>query len=361
MQRIYVVDDNPVSALRLSKAVGKDLGATVLSFTDPLQALRASLAEPPDLLLVDYAMPAMSGVKLLQELKRRLPDQDLAAALVSGFSDPLIRSRAFQAGALDVIAKPFDVSEVTLKVRNLLALMKHLPSTTKASEFDRTQISDEWVYDDGGAADVLQRIAAFRSPYSGRRTSRLARYTYVIAKAMGMSVVECEMLQKAVPLHDIGKISLRDSILSKAGALNPQETAELRRHTLLGYDLLKGSKSIVMQLGAEIALNHHEHWDGTGYPRGLKGTDIPLAARIVTICDAFDALTSLQPYKSAWHLGKALKVIRADSGGHFDPEAVSALNRSLPALLSVKREIDGSSALKALIAPAISDIATPAQ
>lgn len=348
-QQIYVVDDNPVAALRLTKAIGASNEVVVTTFTDPQQALRTATAAPPDLMLVDFAMPRMDGVQLIQELRRGIVCRDMPVAMISGFNDPLLRSRALQAGALDVIAKPFDVSEVRLKVRNLLALTRPLRDSYRADAFSDTIPSHAWVIDDGDTLAMLEKVASIRDENTGLHTSRMARYSYHVARTLGHSLVECEMLLKAAPLHDIGKIGIPDAILLKPGGLTPAEWETMRKHTWIGHDILKDSHSEVMQLGAEIALNHHEQWSGSGYPRGLKGINIPISARIVAVCDSFDALTSVRPYKAAWTLERAMAVIRADSGEHFDPKVVEAFEASLPTILDVKRELDGDGSVLALL------------
>jgi len=353
MQQIYVVDDNPVAAMRLSKAIDRAPGHNVITFTDPLEALKRVISAPPDLMLIDYAMPGMDGVKLMSEMRRGVPDFEFPIAMVSGRADPLVRSRALQAGALDIIAKPFDVAEIGLKVRNMLALKRSHRLHPSDSGFLDTQPSAGWVIDDGGTLELLERVSSLRDDTTGKHTSRMARYSHAVAQTYGLSVVDCEVLLRAAPLHDIGKVGIPDAILLKPGTLTEEEWVIMRNHTWIGCNLLKGSASAALQLGAQIALNHHEQWNGSGYPRGLSGTDIPLAARIVAISDAFDALTSVRPYKCAWTLDKAMRVIRADSGEHFDPQVVAAFEHSLPQIIAIKRELDGEAAVAALLGQSV--------
>jgi putative two-component system response regulator len=184
---------------------------------------------------------------------------------------------------------------------------------------------------------------------TGRHTERMALYARAIAATLGWSTAPLQLMRDAAPLHDLGKIGVPDAVLRKATALSGEEWDVMRRHTTIGYELLRNQASPVLQLGAEIALSHHERWDGTGYPRGLGGAGIPLSGRIVALADVFDALTTVRPYKPAWPVERAVDQIVADAGTHFDPDVVSAFTSSLDRLLSIKAHCDGNQACAPLL------------
>ena len=197
--------------------------------------------------------------------------------------------------------------------------------------------------------DILNRLSALRDDNTGKHTERMARYARAIAATLGWSTAQCQLMREAAPLHDLGKIGIPDSVLGQAGALSREEWDVMRRHTTIGYELLRDQASPVLQLGAEIALSHHERWDGTGYPLGLCGADIPLSGRIVALADVFDALTTVRPYKPAWLVEQAIDQIVEDSGTHFDPDVVSAFTSSLERLHAIKAHYDGDEAFAPLV------------
>ena len=194
---------------------------------------------------------------------------------------------------------------------------------------------------EAGLAKMLSRVAAVRDEDTGHHTMRMAHYAAAIANAYGLTLEEQDQLLAAAPLHDLGKVAVPDDILLKPGPLTEEERALMRRHTTVGYELLRHESSPVMQLAAEVALSHHEHWDGSGYPLGLAGQNIPLSGRIVAVADVFDALTTIQPYRQEWLLERARDVIVADAGGQFDPAVVDAFVRAYPDLVRLKKHFDG--------------------
>jgi two-component system response regulator RpfG len=185
----------------------------------------------------------------------------------------------------------------------------------------------------------LARAGEYRDENTGNHVERMAGYCHLMARQLGLGEAECEAIERAAPMHDIGKIGIPDRILRKPGQLTDAEFAVMRQHSRIGYEILCGSPSHYLQLGATIALGHHEKFDGSGYPQGLRGEEIPLAARIVAVADVFDALTSVRPYKQAWTLPAALEYLRKHSGGHFDPRCVSAFLAALPDIEQVRERL----------------------
>ena len=198
---------------------------------------------------------------------------------------------------------------------------------------------------------MLEKVAAFRDDHTGKHTTRMAFYAAAIAHAYGLSIAQQDQLMEAAPLHDIGNIGCRDEVLRKGQGeqLDAATRAAMQQHTTTGYELLRESPSPAMQLAAEIALTHHECWDGSGYPLGLSGEHIALSGRIVAVADAFDALTTVRPYKPAWLVERAVDQIVADSGTHFDPEVVMAFASGLDRVLTIKAHYDGNEAYAPLL------------
>lgn len=191
-------------------------------------------------------------------------------------------------------------------------------------------------------ARVLTRVASVRDEQTGRHTVRMAHFAAAIAHAYGFSLEQQEQLLAAAPLHDLGKVAVPDSVLGKTGSFNEDERRQMRRHTTVGYELLRHEPSPVLQLAAEIALSHHEHWDGSGYPLGLTGEQIPISARIVAVADVFDALTTIKPFRQDWLMQRARDVIVSDAGGQFDPKVVDAFVAAYPELVRLKQHFDGN-------------------
>ena len=280
--------------------------------------------------------------------------------MVSGADDlESMRLCAYRAGAIEVLAKPVNPQEFTLKVRNL-ARLSTVPlhgrfqadfsplvvprSTRSAPARSGAQ------RDDVPMLRMLEKVAAFRDDRTGKHTTRMAFYAASIAHAYGMSIAQQDQLMEAAPLHDIGNIGCRDDVLLKSERLDDEARVAMQQHTTTGYELLRDSPSAAMQLAAEIALTHHECWDGSGYPLGLSGEHIALSGRIVAVADTFDALTTVRPYEPQWLAERARRVIKGDSGTRFDPAVVDAFDAAFDSLLRIKRHFDGDEVFAALAA-----------
>ncbi len=355
--QICIVDDSVIWLVRLCRLIrDADLG-DVVSYRHPLDALTGLRDKHPDVLLVDYSMPGMNGIELLTALHASGVSSRTPVALVAASLTDPIKLQAWQAGVMEVLPKSITGQEMALRLRNLIR-MAALPSDVEPAGVTDENVSlrDERRGDVASRSDVqgftlhiLERLAALRDENTGKHTERMARYARAIAAALGWSTARCKLMRDAAPLHDLGKIGVPDSVLHKSGPLSAEEWDVMRRHTTIGYDLLRDQASPVLQLGAEIALSHHERWDGTGYPLGLCGADIPLSGRIVALADVFDALTTVRPYKPAWLVEQAVDQIVSDSGTHFDPDVVSAFTSSLDRLLAIKAHYDGDEAYAPLL------------
>jgi len=334
MSSIGIVDDNPAVLSQMQVMLkGAGLG-DVRAFSDPMQALAAFRVSPPTLLLVDYLMPGLNGVELLERLHDNPAVGRMPVALVSGCDNLAeVKLSAYSAGIHEVISKPLEPQEFTLKVRNLLRLSSVGRAATPAPEL-------LFPGSDQAMARLLERVAALRDEPTGKHTARIAQYAGVLARHLGWDAARQDALVAAAPLHDIGKIGVPDSVLLKRGGLSAIERQILQRHTVIGHELLRDEEGPVMQVAAEIALSHHERWDGEGYPLALSGPAIPMSARIVAVADAFDLMTTIPPHDAKTLIGRASAVIQADKGHQFDPAVVDAFVRGLDDLRRVKHHFD---------------------
>lgn len=355
--QICIVDDNAVWLARLGRLIkDADLG-DVVSYRHPLDALTDLRDRHPDVLLVDYSMPGMNGIELLTALHATGVSSRTPVALVAASLTDPIKLQAWQAGVMEVLPKSITGQEMALRLRNLIRMAAPYVAVGPATgEHESALAPDARCSDVASRADVqrstlhiLERLSGLRDENTGKHTERMARYARAIAATLGWPTAQCQLMRDAAPLHDLGKIGIPDSVLGKPGALSREEWDVMRRHTTIGYELLRDQASPVLQLGAEIALSHHERWDGTGYPLGLRGADIPLSGRIVALADVFDALTTVRPYKPAWLMEQAVEQIAKDSGTHFDPDVVRAFTSSLDRLLAIKAHYDGDEAYAPLL------------
>ncbi len=368
MPYIGIVDDNPTVLLHMRILLERAGFADVRTHTDPRASLAAFKLEPPSVLLVDYLMPGLDGIELLGQLQEAGATLHTPVAMVSGAEDlESMRLCAYRAGAIEVLAKPVNPQEFTLKVRNLARLSTvplHgrfqadfsplvVPRSSQAHS-PKTSPKNGAPRDDVPMLRMLEKVAAFRDDHTGKHTTRMAFYAAAIAHAYGLSIAQQDQLMEAAPLHDIGNIGCRDEVLRKGQGeqLDAAARAAMQQHTTTGYELLRESPSPAMQLAAEIALTHHECWDGSGYPLGLSGEHIALSGRIVAVADAFDALTTVRPYEPGWLAERARRVIKGESGSRFDPAVVEAFDSAFDSLLRIKRHFDGDEVFAALPATA---------
>nr|WP_188662290.1 HD domain-containing phosphohydrolase [Arenimonas soli] len=326
---VLIVDDQP-SQRTMFRHLLEDISpeVKVTDFGDPVEALLWSQRSSPDLLLLDYRMPKLDGLEFARRFRRPLSHRDVPIILITVVGDEPIRNAALEAGVIDFLVKPVRPRELRSRCRNLLALRQQQQNLkSRAHELERQLLARMHELDER-EREILHRLAkatAFRDATSVASFERMARYAGVIAEAMGLSEDEVRMIELAAPLHDIGKLGISDAILRKPGPLDEAEFAEVRRHPQLGFDLLSDSSSKFVQTGATIALGHQERWDGSGYPSGLAGEDIPLAARIVAAADVLDAMSSDRPWRPAHSFQDALDFVHSHAGVLFDPAVVDAL------------------------------------
>jgi len=328
--KILVVDDEAANVQAIERLLARAGYRQVYGTTDGLEAMVRFRDEAPDLVLLDLRMPFMDGFELMKALRERVPAGTYLPILVlTGDLDPMTRERALGVGATDFVTKPFEATETLLRIRNLLETRHlHLRLARHNVELEekvreRTRELDE------AQVEILFRLALaaeYRDDVTGRHAERVGALSSLIARELGMAEDDCELLRRAAPLHDVGKIGIPDAILLKRGSLTPPEFEVMRSHVAIGARILGGSRFDLLQLAREIALSHHERWDGSGYV-GLKGKEIPLPGRIVAVADVFDSLTHERPYKPALPVQETVEAILVGRGRQFDPDVVDAFVR----------------------------------
>ncbi len=314
----------------------------VQAFGDPVEALSWAKTHIPDLILTDYKMPNMDGVEFTQWLRKIPSCTDIPVVIITCLEDKTIRYRALEAGATDFLNKPIDHHECRARCRNLLQLRRQQMIIKDRAKWLEDEIREKTYELQLREKETLLRLARageYRDEDTGKHVERMARCARLISHELGLPEARCELLEHAAPMHDIGKIGIPDHILLKPGKLSPSEWQAMKTHTRIGYEILRDSPSEFLQTGAVIALNHHERYNGQGYPRGLAGTDIPLEARIVAVSDVFDALMSERPYKKPWTLQQSLDYLKQEKGQHFDPDCVDAFFARLDQIVDIQETL----------------------
>jgi Response regulator containing a CheY-like receiver domain and an HD-GYP domain len=341
--KLLIIDDNFSNALLLEKMLKIHGYNEIKIVTDSRESVSIYNEYKPDLLLLDLRMPYLDGLQVMEALNAIKEDDYLPVIVVTAESDKEYRLRALQAGAKDFILKPFDHAEVFMRIKNMLEirmLHKEVRSHNRMLEDkvkERTKALENFQF------ELLQRLlraAEFRDNGTGDHISRIGLYVFEFSKALGFNSEYCNILMHASMMHDIGKIGIPDNILMKPGKLNDDEWEKMKTHTLKGGEILANSSLELVRLAEQIALTHHEKWDGSGYPNGLKGEEIPLHGRIVAICDVFDALLSERPYKMPWTLDGVINQIKKDSGKYFDPFLVDVFLRNIDTFIHIKERFD---------------------
>jgi putative two-component system response regulator len=359
--KIFIVDDDPDIVMMLEDLLNTEGFKTLRSTTDARQVVDMYQAWQPDLLLLDFHMPYLDGLEVMAQLKA--VEQDYLPILVlTGDTTQIVRQRILAMGAKDFLTKPFDPVEALTRIRNILevrllhkALRNH-NTVLEAKVRERTQELQQT------RLEIIRRLGRaveYRDNETGLHVIRMSYYTASLARAIGMTPEASELLFQASPMHDIGKIGIPDRILLKPGHLDPDEWVVMRTHTTIGAEMLSGHDSELMQMACVTALTHHEKWDGTGYPQGLRDEAIPLVGRITAVSDVFDALTSTRPYKHAWSVEDAVTEIRQRRGTHFDPQLVECFCDLLPELLAIKRQYDEPQSAPMTAVTRGSSMATP--
>lgn len=337
--KILIVDDEILS-VRLLQNILEKAGYKNISYTtDPRKVLSLYKEINPDLVVLDLNMPHLTGFDVMIQLKTLENESYLPILVISNEEALKERFRALESGAKDFLNKPYDRREVLLRIHNIIEVrILHKESLNQRKTLDRKvkQRTRELYNTQLDVINRLSRAVDCKDSETGMHITRMSLYSACLAAKLGLSKEECQLILNASPLHDIGKIGIPDSILLKPGKLDKDEWATMQTHTTLGADLLSGGKSKLLKLAREIALYHHEKWDGNGYPTQIKGEQIPLVARICGLCDVFDALTTRRPYKEPWPVEDAVNEIQKCAGTHFDPKLVELFVKCLPQILKIK-------------------------
>jgi putative two-component system response regulator len=325
--QVVIVDDNIVNLKLMESLVKRVDECTPLVFQDSASGLEWCLAHAPDLVIVDYMMPPPDGLEFIRRFRASPLNADIPLLMITADHEKETRYAALESGANDFLTKPIDNAEFRARLRNMLALRRNQRSLADRAAWLAEKVAEatEEILDREREMIMrLSRAAEFRDPETGAHIQRMANYSRLIAEQLGLDRQEQELILRAAPMHDVGKIAIPDGILLKPGRLDDEELVIMRTHAEKGYEILRESKSSLLDTAAIIAWTHHEKWDGNGYPRRLKGEDIPLHGRIVAVADVFDALTTERPYKKAWDLEKACQFLREHTGSHFDPDCTQA-------------------------------------
>jgi putative two-component system response regulator len=344
---VLIVDDQQLNRALFESLLRED-GYQTRSVESGQTALLAVEAEAPDLILLDLVMPGMGGIEVIRRLKSRAESRTIPIVVVTGFSNPESRIEAFQAGAEDFLSKPVERSELRARVRNLLRMKEYHDLVIQHNRTLESEVQErtaqlrsqyrETVY-------LMTSAAEYRDEDTGAHVRRISALSAELARTYGMDEHFVDCLFYASPMHDIGKIGIPDRILLKPSPLDAEEWEVMKNHTLLGWNILKKGTTPYLKMGAEISLTHHERWDGSGYPRGLAGEDIPLSGRILMMCDQYDALRSSRPYKPPYSHEHAMRIMtegdERTKPAHFFPallkifkdhhDVFEALYRSEPA------------------------------
>ncbi|MDF2959542.1 MAG: response regulator [Paenibacillus sp.] len=328
LAKLLIVDDQEYNISLLERILGRAGFTHVYSTMDPQQIKRLLMEVDPDIVLLDLHMPGLDGLQVLRLIREHTgTDNYLPVLMLTADMTAEAKQQGLLAGVNDFLTKPYDRTEVILRINNLLKTRHlHLQLQQHNSTLeDRVRKRTEELQQ--AKIEILQllgRAAEYRDDVTGRHTQRVGRLSGMIASRMGLSEQQADLIRMAAPLHDIGKIGIPDEVLLKPGKFEPEEFERMKGHTTIGANILEGSCFAVLKLAGIIAMSHHEKWDGSGYPHGLKGEEIPVEARIVSLADFYDALTHERPYKRAWTPQETLAEVERQRGIHFDPQVVDA-------------------------------------
>jgi putative two-component system response regulator len=352
---IMVVDDIPEN-LKLLTQMLQGQGYRVLAFPSGAMALAAAAKSPPDLILLDINMPEMNGFEVCKRLKADHALKEIPVLFISALTETIDKVNAFSAGGVDYVTKPFQFEEVQarvethLRLRGLqLELEKHNLHLEDLVKEKVAEISDSQL----ATILAVSKLAEYRDDETGHHIERTRIFCKVLAERLrdnprysgSINDASVENIYHATPLHDIGKVGIPDNILLKPGPLTPEEFAVIKTHTLIGAKTLQAARSkyprnAFINMGIAVAHSHHEKWDGSGYPDGLTGEDIPLSGRIMAVADVYDALRSRRPYKEAFSHEKSCEIIFEGAGRHFDPALIAAFKAVEPEFAEIRMRMD---------------------
>lgn len=347
--KILIVDDEPINVKVCQKYLHELGYKRIVGLTDSTRTIAVILEERPDVIILDVMMPIVSGVDVLKLIRKHDDLAHLPVLILTASSDRTTKLTVLNLGATDFLTKPIDPSEMAPRVRNVLSVKRYHDSLRNHAQALEEAVRQRTAELESSRMDVihcLARAVEYRDDHTGRHVERVGRYSGMIAQTLGLDRSTCSMIEMASQLHDVGKIGVPDDILLKPGRLTPEEFERMQKHTLfgrkiveqmsereweklrqhvqIGCRILDAPRSPLLMMASRIALTHHERWDGSGYPLGLAGDDIPIEGRITAVADVFDALSSVRPYKPSYPVDKCFSILKAESGSHFDPKVVDA-------------------------------------
>ena len=337
--KVLSIDDD-VKTLLIIESCIKPLSLDVYSFEDPEKALLSSESIEYDLVVVDYLMPKLNGLEFIEAFRKH--SRDVPIIMITAVEDDMsLQVKALKLGANDFLTKPINSAVLQARVQNTLKLRK-----AQLLINDKAFLLEEEVEkaikllkaNEQETLGILGKTAEYRDPSTSAHAVRVAHYCKVLAKAAGLSEKIQETVYYASSFHDLGKIGIADTILLKKGKLDEDEYEIMKRHPTIGYEILKDSKSEYLKAGATISHSHHEKFDGSGYPLGLSGENIPILGRIVAVADVFDALTSVRPYKKGWSVEDACQLLIEEKGKHLDPRLIDLFMKNLDEIKSIKNQ-----------------------
>lgn len=347
--KIMVIDDEPINVKVCQKYLTELGYKRCIGLSDATRAVAQIAEEQPDLVILDVMMPVVSGVDILRQMRLQPELSHIPVLILTASTDRNTKLTVLELGATDFLTKPIDPSELAPRVRNVLTVKQHQDSLKNYANTLEEAVRQRTLELEASRQDVifcLARAVEYRDDVTGRHVERVGQYAGIIGRALKMDEGTVFMLEQAAQLHDVGKVGIADEVLLKPGKLSPDEFEQMQRHTLFGKRIVErmgehewsklrqhvliGSRildvprSPLLTMAARIALTHHERWDGTGYPLGLAGEDIPIEGRITAVADVFDALSSRRPYKPPYPVDRCFQIITDESGTHFDPAIVAA-------------------------------------
>jgi response regulator RpfG family c-di-GMP phosphodiesterase len=343
---IVVIDDTLANLTLTSAMVNRIEGGRAVPFSDPSKALAFCTSTTPDLVIVDYMMPQMDGLEFIERLRKHAGLEELPILMITSETEREVRYRALELGATDFLQKPLDKVEFQARIRNALFVRRAFLAQVERSRTLSDEVTAATAVIRARELETILRLARaaeYRDPETGLHILRMAQYSVMIARHLGWTRQPLDYLLHAAPMHDVGKVGTPDQILLKPGKLTAEEFETMKEHAMIGWLILRDSSSPILQLAAEIAYTHHEKVNGSGYPRGLVGEDIPEVGRIVAVADVFDALTSVRPYKPAWSMEKAVAMLVEGRGSHFDPRCVDVFVGDLDEILAIRAAYDDGS------------------
>lgn len=362
--KVMIVDDEPFNVKVVQKHLSLSGYTNFVTSTDPRPVMEMIAREMPDIVLLDIMMPEVSGLEILTKVRADDRLSHIPMIVLTAADNEDIRIEALERGATDFLAKPVNLAELVVRVRNVLIVKEyqdHLKNYARELTHEVRQRTAELAASRLELIHCLARTAEFRDNETGRHVIRVGRYAEIIARQLNLDERTVELIAHAAPLHDMGKVGIPDGILLKPNALTPDEVAIMQKHstygkytfepmsqdewqvfkshTFFGEMIMDVESSPLITMASKIALTHHEKWDGSGYPLGLAGEDIPLAARITAVADVFDALSSRRPYKPAFPLNRCLEIMQEGRGTHFDPSVVDAFLACRDAIIAIRMEL----------------------